>query len=878
MADKKTSKSFILGIATDLLLIKSVVKAHVRKTRGGKVVQVKEYSDIRKKKTGKEKGLPKGTEVVFRPKGAARARRGVIVGAKAENYHIKGKRGNEGQVINYILPKSQVISLKAFQEKGKKDTRYTKGDKISAHRVLTSEESLKRSEKGMKRLGMTEEDILTNDRIKGYIINRVHRLAKQNNMDTSFDPSGEFIRVHDDDYADMVSEYAIGMLNALRREAAQTPDKDIQEFKDHLAGKRDKSRIFVSMSREGKNSALQVVNTQNKRRREHIDIQSGEEDPEARRNLAALSSAPEHERFALPPKEKAIEKFLSRIPSTDADLISMKFGLGDNEPHTNEQIAEKLKERGTKYQEEYAWTRNNVADAVKGALVKMRDLGGIEDLQDYMKSMREALDLRKSVSSGHKTVCVDFDGVIADYSKGFQGNDVFGEVLPGAVEAMQKLTEFGFMIIVFTTREDTPALRAYLANNEISYHFININPNQPEGTNPGKPIADIYLDDRAVRFTSWRHAVEQIWSVTFKGLFGDMVDRLRGIEKSESTHGHEHYNNAYHLYLGKDGTYCLRKSLAEKGIPLLLPKGAELEKTCSSEQKRKALILAPKVFLLKKSYNKMSKIETLKNEWLQEIARYCRVDKFVDIKEDWGQGDDHGNSEIGVAFNLYTDRYKYSVRAIDRSNYISTSKDTDGYLGCVCSARKPEAGEDRNRGNDLADGPFTKKTWDKIKNDIISMELVELRKSMAARVFLLKKSSSLPREESTIIEKFKKLDTPDVAENGYGFFVKWADGRGLLGLKKKADAIIFAEQGNKEVVSMVYRKREKGNVVHSTFKPEKKKSVVGKTRFLTFKDIEGFRDEKGRSGVVGVSQKTLKEASKRIKKSEVVQCTFPFLN
>ena len=111
-------------MATGLLLIKSVVKAHVRKTRGGKVVQVKEYSDTRKKKTGKETSLPKGTEVVFRPKGAARARRGVIFGAKAENYHIKGKRDNEGQVINYILPKSQVISLKAFQEKGKKDTRY----------------------------------------------------------------------------------------------------------------------------------------------------------------------------------------------------------------------------------------------------------------------------------------------------------------------------------------------------------------------------------------------------------------------------------------------------------------------------------------------------------------------------------------------------------------------------------------------------------------------------------------------------------------------------------------------------------------------------------------------------------------------------------
>jgi hypothetical protein len=117
----------------------------------------------------------------------------------------------------------------------------------------------------------------------------------------------------------------------------------------------------------------------------------------------------------------------------------------------------------------------------------------------------------------------------------------------------------------------------------------------------------------------------------------------------------------------------------------------------------------------------------------------------------------------------------------------------------------------------------------------------------------------MPREERTIIEKFKKLDTPDVAENGYGFFVKWADGRGLYGLKKKADAISFAEQGAQEVVSMVYRKREKGDIVYINFKPEKKEGSISKTK-------------------AGMSQKTLKEASKRVNKSEAEQCTFPFLN
>lgn len=31
-----------------------------------------------------------------------------------------------------------------------------------------------------------------------------------------------------------------------------------------------------------------------------------------------------------------------------------------------------------------------------------------------------------------KTICIDFDGVIHDYSKGWQGEDVFGQMIPNA--------------------------------------------------------------------------------------------------------------------------------------------------------------------------------------------------------------------------------------------------------------------------------------------------------------------------------------------------------------------------------------------------------------------------------------------------------------
>ena len=115
----------------------------------------------------------------------------------------------------------------------------------------------------------------------------------------------------------------------------------------------------------------------------------------------------------------------------------------------------------------------------------------------------------------------------------------------------------------------------------------------------------------------------------------------------------------------------------------------------------------------------MNKIEELKS-WFEEIARYSRVDRFLEVVEDEGEGEGDGESyEHRLRVRLYTENHKYAIVATDRS------KD-NGYLGCVASTRKPRAGEDWTRGNDLADGPFNRETWEKIKNDIISYELVPL--------------------------------------------------------------------------------------------------------------------------------------------------------
>ena len=101
-------------------------------------------------------------------------------------------------------------------------------------------------------------------------------------------------------------------------------------------------------------------------------------------------------------------------------------------------------------------------------------------------------------------------------------------------------------------------------------------------------------------------------------------------------------------------------------------------------------------------------------EWLKEISRYSKVEDFIlpDYKN-------------GIRVYFYTKENSYSI--IIRTPMTKDKKD-NGYLGCTVLTRKPRAGEDWNRGNDLADGIFSEETFDKIKSDIIAYELVKIVK------------------------------------------------------------------------------------------------------------------------------------------------------
>ena len=120
-----------------------------------------------------------------------------------------------------------------------------------------------------------------------------------------------------------------------------------------------------------------------------------------------------------------------------------------------------------------------------------------------------------------------------------------------------------------------------------------------------------------------------------------------------------------------------------------------------------------------------SKMDML-NEWITELVYPGKVEDFIKVIKEF-EFKDTLNKEIV----FYTDGYKYRIYSIDRN-------DDEGYLGCQVSARKERPGENWIRGNDLADGPFDKETWNRILSRIVNYELRELSK--------FKQPESIPEE------------------------------------------------------------------------------------------------------------------------------------
>lgn len=96
-------------------------------------------------------------------------------------------------------------------------------------------------------------------------------------------------------------------------------------------------------------------------------------------------------------------------------------------------------------------------------------------------------------------LCIDFDGVIHSYERGWQDGEIYGSLTPGFREWALRAAEH-FKLVVYSSRSKTPegirAMQEWLAAQGCA--------NLPLDFADTKPPAFLTIDDRAVTFTgSW---------------------------------------------------------------------------------------------------------------------------------------------------------------------------------------------------------------------------------------------------------------------------------------------------------------------------------------------------------------------------------------
>ena len=95
----------------------------------------------------------------------------------------------------------------------------------------------------------------------------------------------------------------------------------------------------------------------------------------------------------------------------------------------------------------------------------------------------------KPTKDWKRTICIDFDGVIAEYN-GWKGPDFLGNPKNGAKDFLDRLKVNGFKIIIFTIRPKEKILEWFKRYN---FHLPNFITNV-------KIPAFVYIDDRGLKF------------------------------------------------------------------------------------------------------------------------------------------------------------------------------------------------------------------------------------------------------------------------------------------------------------------------------------------------------------------------------------------
>jgi hypothetical protein len=122
------------------------------------------------------------------------------------------------------------------------------------------------------------------------------------------------------------------------------------------------------------------------------------------------------------------------------------------------------------------------------------------------------------IAAKYNVVCIDFDNTIANTSKGKW------TIKDGAIDALKDIKDKGYKILIFTARNsvgDWTKNRAMVENFLKSHDIVF---DEIVDGKDGKPNADFYIDDKAIKFNNnWKDIVKEVKAMRMAYVIADMI-------------------------------------------------------------------------------------------------------------------------------------------------------------------------------------------------------------------------------------------------------------------------------------------------------------------------------------------------------------------
>jgi len=99
-----------------------------------------------------------------------------------------------------------------------------------------------------------------------------------------------------------------------------------------------------------------------------------------------------------------------------------------------------------------------------------------------------------------KTIMVDLDGVIC--TEEIFHERPLAEPIAGARDALAKMRAAGHTVVIYTARG--------CGEYRVTEHWLEQHGFEYDGLHMGKPVANVWIDDRAIGFKNWKDTLAQL--------------------------------------------------------------------------------------------------------------------------------------------------------------------------------------------------------------------------------------------------------------------------------------------------------------------------------------------------------------------------------